>query len=397
MKYAIILPDGAADEPLEKLGGRTVLEAANTPNMDYIARIGQVGRVLTTPMGFDPGSDICTLSLLGYAPERYHTGRAPLEAAARDITIGPEDLVFRCNLVTITDGQMRDFTAGHIDQADAEAIMADLNQDFAGDPVRFHAGVQYRHLLVAKDAANWHCICMPPHDIPGQPVDSHLPIGDDASLVRDIMDRAAELLATHAVNRRRRQAGVAPATGIWLWGQGRATTLPRFAVNRQLRCASIAAVDLIRGITKLAGFDTIDVPGATGFLDTDYDAKGQAAIAALDHYDLLCVHIEAPDEAGHLGDTDAKVTAIERIDKAIVGPILAYLQRHRQWRILVAPDHPTPVGTRVHSSAPPPFCMAGTHLPTDETTRFAESVAARQPLIDPGDQLMRHWLDPRRP
>lgn len=392
-KYALILPDGAADEPVRELGGRTPLEAARTPNIDWIATSGRQGTVVTVPRGWAPGSDVATLSVLGYDPLRYHTGRAPIEAAARRIHVERGSKVFRCNLVTIADGRMADFAAGHIRQAEAERIIGDLNERLGDWRIRFYPGVSYRHLMVLRDAETVRPKCTPPHDIPGEPVRAYLPTGRGSRLIRRIMKDAQALLADHEVNQVRCELGENPATGIWLWGAGRPPRLPRFKERFGLAGAAVAAVDLIRGIAVCLGWRLIDVPGATGYLDTDYDAKGRAAAEALDAYDLVAVHVEAPDEAGHNGDADAKVLSLERIDEAIVGPVLDKLRRFDRWRVLVAPDHPTPVGTRTHSPVPPPFCMAGTGVASRLAMPFSEANAAASDLkIDPGHILMEYFL-----
>jgi 2,3-bisphosphoglycerate-independent phosphoglycerate mutase len=392
-KYALILPDGAADEPVPELDGRTPLEAAKTPNLDSISMMGRQGTVVTVPDGFSPGSDVATLSVVGYDPRKYHTGRAPIEAAARKIHVGPGDVIYRCNLVTLVDGRMADFAAGHIRQTEAERLIGDLNARLGGEHVQFHCGVSYRHLMVLRGAGGASPHSTPPHDIPGEPVRHYLPTGRGSRVVRRIMQDAASILASHEVNYVRRELGENPANAIWLWGSGRPPRLPWFRERFGIRGAAIAAVDIIRGIAVCVGWTLIDVPGATGFLDTDYDAKGRAAVGALDAYDLVVVHIEAPDEAGHLGDAAAKVTALERIDEAIVGPVLDRLKAHGRWRILVAPDHPTPVGTRIHSATPPPFCMAGTGVESWLGLPFSEANSAESDLhVSPGHNLMEYFL-----
>jgi 2,3-bisphosphoglycerate-independent phosphoglycerate mutase len=393
MKYAIILPDGAADEPLEVLDGRTPLEAANLPNINWISTHGRQGRVRTVPKGFTPGSDVCTMSLFGYDPRRDYSGRAPIEAAARGITVGGHDLVLRCNLVTIVDGVLEDFTAGHISTSEAAALIADLNQQVAGASARFHPGVSYRHLLVMKDADDVHCTCTPPHDIIGQKAQRHRPHGPGADRVNALMDRAETMLRAHAVNDVRSDLGENPANHIWLWGQGRSRSLEPFRERYGLRGAVIAAVDLTRGLGRMLGMDVIDVEGATGYLDTNYRGKGQAAVAALDTYDLVVVHVEAPDEAGHNGDADAKIQALERVDQHVVGPVLEKLRTFDEWKILVAPDHPTPVAKRTHTADPPPFCLAGTGVHTVLARPMTERAAATSDLqIEPGYTLMQYFL-----
>ncbi len=393
MKYAIVLPDGAADEPVEELEGRTPLEAARTPGIDWIAMNGRQGRVVTVPQGFAPGSDVATLTLFGYDPRVDYSGRAPLEAVARGIETRPDQLVFRCNFVTVTDGAMEDFTAGHISQTEAERLIADLNEQLGDKRCQFHSGMSYRNLMVASDVANVDPHCTPPHDIPDQPVSAHLPHGSGSDWVKSVMERARSILADHDVNLVRRDLTENPATDIWLWGHGKRKRLQPFAERFGVSAAVIAAVDLTRGIARTVGMELLDVPGATGYLDTDYVGKGSAGVEALDSFDLVVVHIEAPDEAGHLGDVDAKVEAIERIDEHIVGPLLCALRSHDKWRIMIAPDHPTPVEQRVHTSVPPPFCIAGHAVPTVLDRPFSEHAAAESDLqVDPGYELMEYFL-----
>lgn len=394
MKYAIVLPDGAADEPLPQLDGRTPLEAANIPHMDWVAMHGRLGRVVTVPTGFTPGTDVATLSLLGYDPAVYYSGRAPIEAAARGLTAGPDELIFRCNFVTIEDGKMKDFTAGHIAQAEADRLIADLNElARRGEPAlqgcRFHSGVSYRNLMIAGDAATMDLQCAPPHDIPNQPLAEHWPRGRGSERVRTIMARAAELLKDHEVNRVRREEGRPPVSDIWLWGQGRPKKLPAFAERFGVRGVVITGVDIIRGLAVMMGMKLIEVDGATGYIDTNYAGKGAAAVRALDEYDLVVVHVEAPDEAGHLGDPRLKVETLERVDELVVGPVLEALRRHGQWRILIAPDHPTPCTTTAHDATPPPFCFAGTAVKPSGKRAFCEKEAvAGRLMIDPGHALL---------
>ena len=395
MKCVIILPDGAADQPLPQLDGRTPLEAAHIPNMDWIATNGRQGRVVTVPEGFTPGTDVATLSVFGYDPHRHYTGRAPIEAAARGLTAGPDELIYRCNFVTILDGLMRDFTADHIDQAETDQLIADLNTLFADEPCRFHCGVSYRNLMIGAGFGGDDLSCSPPHDIPNQPVADHWPRGTGAGRLRDLMERAAGMLAEHEVNRVRRERGRPPVTDIWLWGQGRPSELEPFASRFGLDGAVITGVDIIRGLAVLMGMEIIEVPGATGYIDTNYAGKGEAALAALERRDLVVVHVEAPDEAGHLGDADEKVKSLERIDELIVGPLLDAVRRHEEWKMLVAPDHPTPVTTKAHSAVPPPFCFAGSGIEAVERRSFNESAAVAGPLLNPGHRLMPFFLEGR--
>lgn len=393
-KYVMILPDGAADEPIEKLGGRTPLEIAKTPHIDWIASHGQQGIVVTVPDGFSPGSDVASLSLFGYDPRLSYTGRAPLEAAAHGISTTADQLIFRCNFVTIHDGAMVDFTAGHISQEEADRLIADLNAKIGGPTCRFYTGVSYRNLMIASGVGDMAPVCVPPHDIPGERIEKHLPRGPGSAWVREVMSRAHDLLADHEINLVRRDLGENPVSDLWLWGQGRPTSLESFESRFGFRGGVIAAVDLIRGIAKSADMRVIDVPGATGYLDTDYAAKGALAVRALDVLDFIAVHIEAPDEAGHLGDAREKFLALERIDQHIVGPLLEKLRTFDEWRILVAPDHPTPVERRIHTSDPPPFCIAGCGIAPSGGKAFSEQHARESKLVvDPGHQLIRRLIE----
>lgn len=394
MKYAIVLPDGAADEPLPELGGRTPLQAARTPHMDWVAEHGRLGRCVTIPDGFTPGTDVATLTVFGYDPRACYSGRAPIEAAARGLTVRPDEIIFRCNFVTVQDGCMRDFTAGHIAQTEADALVAALNAavergDAALQGCVFHSGVSYRNLMIAAGANELQVRCTPPHDIPNQPVADHWPEGPGQARVRAIMARAEEVIRDHEVNRGRRAAGQEPVTGIWLWGQGRPQVLEPFAQRFGVRGAVITGVDIIRGLAVQMGMELIHVPGATGYIDTDYAGKGRAAVAALDAFDLVVVHVEAPDEAAHQGDARMKIEALERVDEHVVGPLLADLRGRGEWRMLIAPDHVTAVSSTAHGAAPPPFCYAGQGVAPVERRPFSEvDAAAGGLLLDPGTRLM---------
>jgi 2,3-bisphosphoglycerate-independent phosphoglycerate mutase len=393
MKYAIVLPDGAADEPLAQLGGKTPLEAARIPHMDWVAEHGRLGRYVTIPEGFTPATDVGTLSVLGYDPHVCYSGRAPIEAAAKGLSARPDQLIFRCNFVTILDGLMKDNTAGHIAQAEAEALIADLQQELVGEGCEFHAGVTYRNLMLLADAAEMTLRCAPPHDIIDQQVAAHAPQGTGAGRIAKIAERARAVIAAHDVNRRRREQGRDPVTDIWLWGQGRPARLETFASRFGLRAAVITGVDILRGMARLMGMEIIEVPGATGYIDTDYAGKGRAAVRALEEFDLVIVHIEAADESAHLGDAGEKVRALERMDEAIVGPLLETLAGSAAWRVLVAVDHPTLTTTRGHSAIPPLFAFAGTGFEVVERVPFTEPAAERGGYwITPGHRLMDIFL-----
>lgn len=391
-KYAIIIPDGAPDEPLEELDGKTVLEAAQTPNMDKISTMGRQGVVRTVPENMEPGSDVTQMNILGYDPLKYYTGRAPIEAVARDIKLSPQDYVFRCNLVTISDGKMADHSAGHISTEEATKLIEELNDCFANKQMRFHAGVSYRHLLVFKDF-DFDVQTYPPHDHIGKATEKILPRGKGADILIELMARSQQLFINHDVNKVRKDLDENQVSSIWLWGQGKKAKMENFQKRFGLKGAAITAVDLVRGLSKLIGFDLIEVPGATGFVDTNYQGKAAAAIEALQKYDIVFVHIEAPDEAAHSGSVELKKKAIEQIDKYIVGPVLEAIQSYQSGRILVAPDHPTPVRTGAHSSEPVPFAMAGTDVSGILHTTFNETNAAKSGFkIENGFELMEYFL-----
>jgi 2,3-bisphosphoglycerate-independent phosphoglycerate mutase len=367
--------------------------------MDRIAAEGIVGRSRNVPDRFLPASDVATLSLLGYDPERYYTGRAPLEAAAMGIELGPDDWAIRCNLMTIRDGLLSDFTAGHITNTEGRELVETIQAELGRPEIEFHAGVSYRNLMIIRGQRGEspfteETVTDPPHDHPDERVVDHLPRGRGSELLKDLMSQAAVLLSTHPVNQTRIQEGKPPANAIWLWGQGKAPHVPKFAVLHHRNGAMISAVDLVRGVGTLAGWTRIDVPGATGYLDTDYHAKGRFAAQALESHDIVCVHVEAPDEASHEGRHQAKLEALEQIDHEIVGPLRKALGAFDQWRILISPDHSTLLRTRAHDRAPVAWTMAGTGLAS--TGRSYDETAARDaggPFFDPGCRLMERFLD----
>lgn len=367
MKYVIILGDGMADEPLAELGGRTPLEYAEIPNMDRIAREGRCGMLRTVPPGFEPGSDIANLSILGYDPRTSYTGRGPLEAASMGITLQEGQMAYRCNLVAIRDGVMEDFNAGHISSAEGAELLRDLDAAL-GESIRVYPGISYRNLLVVSGAEG--AVTTPPHDIVGRAIADYLPRGDDAGILLDCMGRSREVFAGHPVNRRRLQEGKIPATEIWPWSGGKKPSLVPFREKYGLSGGVISAVDLLNGIARLAGMEVIRVPGATGFLDTDYEAKARYAVSALDRLDFVYMHVEAPDEAGHMGSVEEKVRAIERLDEA-VGIILD----RPDTVVAVLPDHPTPIRCKTHTADPIPFAILGKGR--DDVQAFSEREATK--------------------
>jgi 2,3-bisphosphoglycerate-independent phosphoglycerate mutase len=398
MKYAIIIPDGCADEPQESLGGRTPLEAASLPVMDAIAGAGVVGRANNVPPHLPAGSDVATLSLLGYDPDANYTGRAPLEAAAMGIAMAPQDWALRCNLVTIEDQVMRDFTAGHISSTEAAELMDSAQQALGDDLLEFHPGVSYRNLVIYrgdKQPAPFtsDTRTTPPHDLTDRSVADDFPRGPGSDLLNELMTRTVGLFAEHPVNRARVQAGQRPATNVWLWGLGNKPQLTPFQELHGKSGMMITAVDLLRGLATLMGWPRIEVPGATGYTDTDYAAKGRYAVKSLPSTDIICVHVEATDEASHEGDVEAKITALEAIDRQIVGPLWEALQAQGDYRVLVTPDHPTPVRTKTHSHGDVPFAAAGTGISPDAALTYDETAAARSSLaFDKGFRLMPWFL-----
>jgi 2,3-bisphosphoglycerate-independent phosphoglycerate mutase len=392
-KYVIVIPDGAADEPLEQFEGQTPLEAARIPNMDRVSQLGRQGMVQTVPSEFEPGSDVAQMSLLGYNPERYYSGRAPIEAVAQGVPLSMSDWVFRCNLVTIADGKMADHSAGHISTEEAERLIVELAQLMLDEPqLTFYTGVSYRHLLVFNEAA-FECQTYPPHDHIGKPIEKILPRGKGSDQLRELMHRSMRFFDDHEINHVRNDLGENPVSSIWLWGQGRKAVLDSFHKRFDLKGVAITAVDLIRGLAKLIGFDLIEVEGATGFVDTNYEGKAQAAIEALETHDLVFVHIEAPDEASHAGNAEMKKESIERIDRHIVGPVLEALREYDYWRMLILPDHPTLIRTCAHSRKPVPFAMAGTGITSITEKPFNEACAATSGFrIEKGHELMEYFL-----
>ena len=399
MKYALIIPDGCADEPQDVLGGRTPLQAARTPQMDAIARAGLVGRADNVPASLPAGSDVGTMSLFGYDPLKYHTGRAPIEAAAQGIELGEGDWAIRCNLVTIENGRMVSFTAGQIpNELGRELIFHLQNDQPDGSPWKFYAGVSYRNLLLyrwsGEDAPfGPETKTVPPHDVTDQDVAPYLPQGPGAEVLRELMEQSAELFADIEANQARREAGELPATQIWLWGLGVTPSLEPFADRFGVEGAVITAVDLLRGLGRLIGWKIVNVPGATGYLDTDYAAKGRYAIETLQAgSDLIVVHVEATDEASHEGNAQAKVEALEQIDRHIVGPVHEYLKSQGEYRILVSPDHPTFLRTKTHSHGCVPFAMCGQGVAPDAAESYDETVASRSSIAIPGYELMPMFL-----
>jgi 2,3-bisphosphoglycerate-independent phosphoglycerate mutase len=366
--------------------------------MDAIAAAGVVGRANHVPAHLPPGSDVANLSLLGYDPNVYFTGRAPLEAAAQGIRLGENDSAIRCNLVTINQQTMRDFTAGHVSTEEATELLATLQTELGSAKLEFIPGVSYRNLLIYRGGDSpppftADTRTTPPHDLTDKSVLDDYPRGPGSDLLIRLMSESVGIFAEHPVNARRRKQGLPPATNVWLWGQGRTPAVKPFAELYAKRGAMITAVDLLRGLAALLGWTRIDVSGATGYLDTDYAAKGRAAVAALGDADLVCVHVEAPDEASHEGNLEAKIKSLEEIDRHIVAPLAEALAGQGDYRIMVTPDHPTPLRTKTHSHGFVPFAIAGTGIAPDEFRTYDERSAGKSKLaFDEGWKLMRYFL-----
>ena len=365
MKYVVVLGDGMADYKIERLGNKTPLEYAETPNLDALAKHAEVGLCRTVPAELKPGSDVANLSVLGYDPRTCYTGRSPLEAVSMGIALADTDVTMRCNLVTLSDEAayedkyMVDYSAGEISTEEARELIGYLARHVAAyKGLSLHAGVSYRHCLVLQNGETGNTLT-PPHDITGKPVRGHLPEGPTAGTLREVMQLSASLLKGHPINRARVAAGKNPANSVWFWGEGTKPSLENFEKKFGVRGGVISAVDLIKGIGILAGMRIIDVPGATGNYDTNFTGKANAALRALlDGLDLVYIHMEAPDECGHQGDIEHKVYSIEQIDRKVVGPIAEGLRAAGEdFAMLVCPDHPTPIAVRTHVSDPVPYLL----------------------------------------
>ena len=395
MKYIVLLGDGMSDEPLEELDGKTPLQAAVTPHMDKLAQQGIIGLAATVPEAFHPGSDVANLSVFGYDPASCYTGRSPLEAASMGVELGLDDVAFRLNLVTLGlaggDVYMEDFSAGHITTEEARELIECLQEELGDDEFQFYPGVSYRHLMVWRGGRDDFNVS-PPHDLTGKSILDHVLRSEEAMPLMQIVNAAQLLFKRHPVNLRREEAGKHLATSIWLWGQGRRPQMPTLQDKFNLSGAVISAVDLIKGIGIYAGLDVIDVPGATGYLDTNYLGKGEAALEALKTRDFVYLHVEAPDEAGHSGILADKIEAIERFDKDVVGTVMNGIGALGEYRVVLLPDHPTPVVKMTHTKDPVPFVLAssGSEFTTENAaSEYSEAAAqASGVVVDPGHQMM---------
>lgn len=405
MKYIVLVGDGMGDFPLKELSGRTPLEVATTPGMDFLAQHGEMGLVQTIPQGMSPGSDVANMSLMGYPPQEKYTGRGPIEAASLNIPMRPEDVAFRCNLVTLkkVDNNliMEDYSAGHISTEEARILIEDLNRELSTDKLELFCGKSYRHILLWRGGPEG-LRTFPPHDLIGKNIYNAWLAYKEEPMLRDFLIRAIKILEKHPVNQRRVQENKPPANALWPWGQGRIPLLEPFSEKWGLSGAVVAAVDLIKGLGVLAGLEIIEVEGATGYLDTNYEGKALAAIEALKKHDFVFLHVEAPDEAAHQGSIDLKIKAIQDFDRYVVRTILEEAAANfSEYRILVATDHLTPIPLRTHSSKPVPFVIFDSR---DEDIKrsegFSERAAQGSGLVIPdGQTLMIRFLqrEPRLP
>jgi 2,3-bisphosphoglycerate-independent phosphoglycerate mutase len=391
-KYILCLGDGMADWPIRRFSNETPLEVANTPNMDLMANRGLLGLVQTVPEGFEPGSDVANMSVMGYDPYKYYSGRAPLEAVSLGIDVPDGKIVFRCNLVNIEGGLMKDFSAGHISSEESFILMEELKAGFCDDEILFFAGTCYRN-IVLLDQRYLGVVCEPPHNITDRKIESYLPTGNFSENIRSIYRKCHKILKASAVNKKREQKGLVPANNIWLWGQGNSPKWPLFKELYGLDGGVVTAVDLLKGIGKLAGLDVPNVDGATGFVDTNYEAKMTAAFRILENNDYVYIHIEAPDESGHMGDVDLKIKAIEDFDRKVVGKALDYQKEHGDTIVMVLPDHATPCITKTHSRESVPFVIYDAKDNNKFDRGYSEKAAKNGDVVfyDPGE-LMKCFL-----
>ena len=396
MKVVILLGDGMSDIAYSELGNKSPLQYAATPNMDFMSQYGQVGLAHTVPDGLPPGSDVANLSVFGYDPRTCYTGRSPLEAISMGVVLGPDDVAFRMNLVTLkphgSSVYMQDFSAGHISTNEARELVETLQKEIGSSEIEFHAGVGYRHLMVwrgGKDGMR----STPPHDITGKAILDSLPNGDGADVLNNIMNHAQMVLYSHPVNTKRKERGDLPANSVWLWGHGKTPRIETYQEKYGLTGAVISAVDLIKGIGICAGLDIVNVEGATGYIDTNYLGKGQAALAALENHDFVYVHVEAPDEASHAGNMQHKIQAIEDFDRQVVGTVLEGIRKYCDYVILCMPDHPTPVKLMTHTSDPVPFVIyRGGTDDGNGATSYDEIQAKKTGLMLEGHSLLSRLL-----
>lgn len=400
MKYLLILADGMADYKISELCDRTPLQVARTPNMDRLAPSAEIGLVRTIPAGFPPGSDVANLSVMGYAPEKYYTGRSPLEAVSMGVELGPNDLAIRCNLVTLSaepeygDKSMVDYSSGEIPSSESATLIGALKKDLDNEEFCFHAGISYRNLLIWKNGAEKSLQLTPPHDISGRQVGNYLPQGTDSNALMELMLKSEKILSNHPVNKERQAQGLNPATSAWLWGHGTRPALDSFQDKYGVRGSVVSAVDLVKGLGICAGLKPVKVEGATGAIITNFAGKAKAALNELRQgQDFVYVHIESPDEAGHQGELEKKIWAIEQVDKEVVGRVIDALDQFDDIRLMIMPDHPTPIAVRTHTSEPVPFLIYDKNQPYQSPVAgYDEESALTGRLYESGPQLMERFI-----
>lgn len=401
MKYIVVLGDGMADYAVDEFGGQTILDVADKPNIDYMSEHGELGMVKTVQDGMKPGSDVANLAVMGYDSKKYYSGRSPLEAASIGVQLRDSDITFRCNLVTLSDEEnyedktMLDYSAGEISTAEAHELIKAVADAFNTDVIKFYGGVSYRHLLV-WDGGSKNVTLTPPHDISDKKITDYLPKGDNADALLDMMKRSVDILKNHPVNKARIAAGKNPATSIWLWGEGSKPQLDTFKSKFGKKASVISAVDLIKGIAKLADMNSIDVEGATGNYDTNFDGKAQAALDALENgSDFVYIHMEAPDECGHQGNAANKKLSVELIDKKVVGFLREQLSaKGIDYKMLIMPDHPTPIKLKTHVSDPVPYVIFdSTKTDGGSGLAYTEKNGEKTGVyVEKGYTLMEHFL-----
>ena len=402
MKYLILVPDGAGDDRVEALGGKTPLEVADIENIDELAHRGIVGMVKTIPPGVAPGSDAANLSVMGYDPAVYLTGRSPLEAASIGIDMSDTDVAFRTNIITLTgDGDYEDLiitdhSSGDITTEEADELIKAVNEAFADENIRFYTGVSYRHCMIVHNGSTDYELT-PPHDVLTQRVGDHLPKGEGSQFITDMMKESYRILKEHPVNKAREARGLNPANSLWIWGQGRKPSLSSFYDKYGIKGTAISAVDLIKGIAICAGLNSVDVEGATGTLHTNFDGKAQAAIREYENgMDFVYMHLEGPDECSHQGDMEGKIECMKSIDTKVLKPIVDYLRKSGEdFRVLVVPDHRTPLAIRTHSATPVPFVIYDSRKeePYDESKCFCERSGEKGMYFDSGFELADFFFE----
>lgn len=396
MKYVILIGDGMADYPLKELNNKTPLQAAKIPNMDKLATMGCSGLLKTVPEGMDPGSDVANLSIMGYNPSEYYTGRGPLEAASMGVKLSDGDVAFRCNFITKKDDILEDFNAGHITTTESGELIDVLNLNFEKYG-KFYHGISYRNLFVYNKKESATLKTVPPHDIVGEKISENIvkpETDENARLINKIMEESENILLNTEVNKKRLDNNKKPANRIWLWGQGSKPQIDTFKEKYNLKGATITGVDLIKGIGVYLGLNNINVPGATGYFDTDYVAKGQYAMDALDDHDLIFIHVEAPDEAGHAGDVAEKIKAIQEIDSKILGPIMKKLEEYEKYVLVLLPDHATPISVKTHTMDAIPYVIYSNSIKPDELEYYDEESAKKGSLgIDKAHNLINKILN----